>query len=125
MTAKHDLLREINDAFARGDVAFFADKVTDDVRWTMVGEPTIVGREALLAAMAEGNTGALPDLRIAGIITHGEEAAVHGTMDLADGDGTARTYAFCDIYRFSGFKTPKIREMTSFVIATDGQDQAP
>ncbi len=122
-TALTALLDAINDAFTRGDVAFFADKLTDDVQWWMVGEGApIVGREAVLAAMEEGATGALPEIQVTSMITHGEEAAIHGTMTLADGDGTVRTYAFCDIYRFRGFKEPKIRELTSFVIETNGQE---
>jgi len=124
-TTLTEFLHAINDAFARGDVAFFADKLTDDARWSMVGEGApIVGREAVLAAMEEGATGALPEIQVASMITHGEEAAVHGTMTLADDDGVPRTYAFCDIYRFRGFKDPKIRELTSFVIETGGEGTA-
>lgn len=33
-----------------------------------------------------------------------------------DGSGDSRTYAFCDVYRFSVFKDPKVKERTSYVI---------
>jgi len=45
-------------------------------------------------------------------LKNGKEAAVNGVMTSKDG----KQYAFCDIYKFTGFKDPKISEMTSYVV---------
>lgn len=52
------------------------------------------------------------DLTIHTIITDGKSAAVNGEMKAPDG----KTYVFCDVYELSGFKNPKIKEITSYVI---------
>lgn len=51
-------------------------------------------------------------IEIKNIITHGDSAAVDGEMKSPDG----KRYAFCDVYKFSGFKDPKIKRMTSYVL---------
>lgn len=53
-------------------------------------------------------------IEIKNIITHGDSASVDGVMESPDG----KLYAFCDVYKFSGFKNTKIKKMTSYVIET-------
>lgn len=117
-TQLEGFLDAINDAFARGDVDFFGPNVTDDVRWEMVGDEVVEGREALLAMMRTNEGGALPELEVESVITHGNRAAVTGTMRLADDSGTVKSYGFCDVYEMSGFSNPKIRAVKSYVIET-------
>jgi ketosteroid isomerase-like protein len=112
-------LEAINDAFARGDVDFFETNVTDDVRWELVGDEVTEGREALLAMMRSNEGGPLPELVVENVITHGNRAAVEGTMRLADKDGAVKSYGFCDVYEMSGFTNPKIRSVKSYILETE------
>ena len=111
-------VEQVNDAFARGDMAFIADHVTDDVTWSMMGEPVIEGRDALRRTMRRMGDGPLPTIRVTDMIINGLSVFAEGTMTLADESGTARTYGFCDVYRLTDEDEPRIREMTSYVVET-------
>lgn len=116
-TAHQTLLETFNKAFANSDTEFILRNVTDDIRWTVVGDQTVEGKEAFLAALKEMEMDEPMKLTIHNIITHGKSAAVNGEMETSDG----KRYAFCDVYRFSGFKNAKIKEMTSYALEVDKQ----
>lgn len=111
-TKNQELLKEINEAFARNDSDFILEHVTDTIRWTIVGDQKVEGKEAFLKTLKAMEADKPMELTIHNIITHGKSAAVNGEMKTADGN----VYAFCDLYKFSGFKDAKIKEMTSYAI---------
>lgn len=112
MTKKEKFLQEINGAFADNNTDFILENVTDDIKWTIIGDKTVKGKKEFREALKEMESEDPFELNISNIITHGDSAAVDGTMKSADG----KTYAFCDVYKFQGFKTPQIKAMTSYVI---------
>ncbi|MEX2600071.1 MAG: nuclear transport factor 2 family protein [Balneolaceae bacterium] len=116
-TANQTFLEAFNKAFANSDTEFLLGNVTDDIRWMVVGEPIVEGKEAFSAALKRMEMEEPMKLTIHNIITHGKSAAVNGVMETTDG----KAYAFCDIYKFSGFKNAKIKEMTSYALEVDKQ----
>ncbi len=112
MTKKEKLLRELNEAYANNDSDYIIENVTDDIQWDIIGDRLIKGKENFMKAITEMAGDTPYQLTISHIITHGDSAAVDGTMKTPDGN----TYAFCDIYKFSGFKNAKIKKMTSYAI---------
>lgn len=116
MTKKAKLLQKINEAFAKSDTDFIADNVTKNIRWTVIGDQTVEGKEAFIQALKAMEEEEPMELTIHHIITHGKEASVDGIMKMP---GEDKAYAFCDIYKFSGFKNPKISEMTSYVVEVE------
>lgn len=112
MTKKEKFLQKINEAFARSDIDFIIDNVAEDIEWTAVGDFTVKGKEEFIEALKEMVNNEPFELEIKNIITHGDSAAVDGEMKSPDG----KRYAFCDVYKFSGFKNPKIKKMTTYVI---------
>lgn len=121
MTKKGQFLQQLQQAFANGNTDFIAEHVTDDIQWMIVGDRTINGKEAFVAALKEMEADAPMELTVDHIITHGRTAAVDGVMKMSDGGDGGGAYAFCDVYRFSGFKNPKVKEMTSYVIEIEPQ----
>lgn len=118
-TEFQEFIRRVNDAFVRYDTAFFEANLADDVRWTMVGSPAIEGKAAFIAEVTSMAEGPAPDLSVTNVITHGTVAAVEGTVTLVDDSGAPKTYAFCDVYRMSGSKNGKIKEITAYMIELD------
>ncbi len=116
---KEEFLRQFNNAFLKNDIAFILNSLTNDVHWEMVGDRTFKNKEEVKASFEEmnGNEG-LTSLDIDTIITHGKSAAVSGTMKMKNKDGKETTYSFCDVYGFSGFKNPKIKKLTAYIIKT-------
>lgn len=114
-TNNQELLKKINEAFARSDSDFIIENVTDNIRWTIVGDRTVEGIEDFTNALKAMEADEPMELTIHHIITHGKEASVNGEMKTTDG----KIYAFCDVYKFSGFKNPKIKGMTSYAIEVE------
>lgn len=113
MTEKGKFLKKFNEAFARSDINFILENVTDDISWIAVGDFSVEGKEEFSKALDKMKSEQAYHINIKNIITHGNSAAVDGTMKMPAGD---KMYAFCDIYKFSGFKNPKVKELTSYVI---------
>lgn len=113
---KVKLLKRINEAFAKSDSSYLVKNVTDDIKWNIVGDRIIEGKEAFAEAVQQMESGSPLQLTINNIISHGKMATVDGTLHAENGP----LYAFCDIYKFSGFKNPKINEMTSYVVEVKG-----
>ena len=111
-TKNQELLEKLNRAFANNDADFIIQQVTDSIIWTAIGDFTIEGKQAFSQKLREMATGDPYQLDIHTIITHGKNAAVNGIMKSTKG----KQYAFCDVYKFNGFKDPKISEMTSYVV---------
>ncbi|MEX0662636.1 MAG: nuclear transport factor 2 family protein [Balneolaceae bacterium] len=111
-TKNQKFLEEFNKAFARSDTDFILQHVSDDISWTIYGDFSIQGKEAFAKELKKMESPEPFELIINNIITHGRSAAVDGTMTSPDG----KVYAFCDLYKFSGLKNPKIKEMNSYVV---------
>lgn len=111
-TKNQELLEEFNKAFARNDTEFMINHVSDKIKWTAVGDFSVEGKEAFIKALKSMEAEEPWEMEIDKIITHGKDAAVNGIMKSKDG----KQYAFCDVYKVSGFKDLKISEMTSYVV---------
>lgn len=106
-------MQKFNEAFAKSDSGFILDNITEDVKWTIIGDKTVEGKEAFAEALKEMEMDTHMELKIDQIITHGKHASANGELKMP---GETTVWAFCDVYTFSGFKNPRIKEMTSYIV---------
>lgn len=112
---KKQLLRDLTVAYAKQDIRFCIEWMTDDVIWEIVGEQRIQGKDNVEKALYASSEREVQQLRIENIITHGDTGSVNGTVQLSGN----QTIAFCDVYNFRGFgRTAKIKKITSYNIQT-------
>ncbi len=106
-------LRDIYIAFAKNDLQHILQNVSDGIRWNMVGDSLVEGKEQVANVIEAMNHTKATELTIKNIITHGKTAAVDGIVKLENGS----RYAFCDVYNFSSSaKDAKVKEVTSYSI---------
>lgn len=113
---RKEFIRDFYAAVADADVDDVLSRLTDDVRWTIVGETTVDGAgnvedlvERLLAEQ-------YAEIRVDTIITHGYDAAANGRTTTESGD----THAFCEVFTFDGAtRTADIEAIESYVIETE------
>ncbi|HVL68007.1 MAG TPA: nuclear transport factor 2 family protein [Vicinamibacterales bacterium] len=103
----------INDTFAKGDTRTFLDYCTDDVVWTMVGDRTVQGKQAVADWMASMQPSDLPTFTTEIVAVDGDVVAATGGMTMKEKDGSTGRYSYCDVYRF---RDGKVAELRSFVI---------
>lgn len=113
MTDKSKFLQKFNEAFANNDVEYLSRNVTDDIHWKVIGDQTIQGKEAFTEALKQMATDEPFDMVINNLIIDGNTAVMDGKISSST-DG--KTYAVCDIYKFSDSDEPKIKEMTSYAL---------
>ncbi len=109
---KKELLKDFNIAFATGDANFIIDHVSDDIRWEIYGDKSIVGKEQFSKEIHMMKDYVADEVTVHSIITHGSEAALNGEMKMGD-----KTYAFCDVYLFKSAGSNIIKEMHSYIVA--------
>jgi ketosteroid isomerase-like protein len=116
MNNKTKFLREFNEAFVRNDADFLSTCITDDVYWNVINDQVFDGAGAFIKGIRSMKSDAINKLEIHHIITHGNEAAVNGNIEMKFSNGKISRFAFCDIYVLSGFKNPKVKKLTSYVM---------
>jgi hypothetical protein len=109
---KKKLLKEWSIAAASHDIDFCAEWAADDVVWEIVGDRRIEGKDLFVQALRQWQGRIVEQLRIENIITHGNVGSVNGTIVLDD----QRSFAFCNVNKFSSGKQSKIKAITSYVI---------
>lgn len=117
------LIEKINEEFSKGNNEFYLDYLTDDIRWNIVGMPTIYGKRNFLKAIQTLELENFPVMTVKNIIAEGDYVVVESI-------GTAskrRPYSpfrqgmalprltYCDVYLFKG---GKILELTTYVVDT-------
>lgn len=115
---KKKLLKDLAISFAKKDIPFCMDWLTDDVSWELIGEKRIQGKEKVENALCEMSERDVKQLQIHNIITHGNAASLNATFILKDN----WRIDFCNVYNFRGFgKNAKIKAIDSYVIQTSRQ----
>ena len=110
------IVEKINAGFAENNLEIVLSFCTEDFTWTMVGDTTVTGKEAIRKWMASMDPEP-PQFTIDQVIAEGAFVITRGDLMMKDKkEATAHTYSFCDIYRFEG---DRVAELTAFVIRTD------
>ena len=107
-----DVPRRVAEAFSGHRFAEAYPALADDVRWELVGEDTLVGRQAVVdaceATPAELGQGSTEFLRVV-VVADGDRVAVDTIARYTDADGGTGAVASCDLYEFSGDRLTGIR----------------
>ena len=117
------IIEKINAAFAENNYEGFLDFCADDAQWTIVGDRSVKGKDAIrqwMKSMAEENSEP-PKFTVNNVFAEGDLVAAYGDMTMKEKDGKTGQYSYCDIYRF---RDDKIIELNSFVVKTQPKAEA-
>ena len=117
MREKEEFIRDFNEAFSKNDLDFILNNMSDDIEWNFVGEEPRKGKEAVKEFMEPMKNTETLELELLQIITDGRTAAANGRMKIKEPSGEIKSFGFADFYVLDGLKTPKIKKMTSYVVA--------
>jgi ketosteroid isomerase-like protein len=114
------IIEKVNAAFAEGSTEGFLACCADDMAWTMVGDTTVQGKDAIRQWLASMGPMEPPQFTVHNVIAEGDFVTAYGDMTMKDKDGVVMPYAYCDIYHLRG---EKIVELRAFVIQTEAKSQ--
>jgi ketosteroid isomerase-like protein len=104
--------RRVAEAFSGHRFAEAYPALADDVRWDLVGEDVLVGRQAVLdaceATLAELRAGTAEFLRFV-VVADGDRVAVDTVTRYTDGQGQVGVVSSCDVYEFRDDRLVAIR----------------
>ncbi|HEX6729818.1 MAG TPA: nuclear transport factor 2 family protein [Pyrinomonadaceae bacterium] len=121
MSAKNkEIVEKVNASFAEGSVEGFLAHCADDVVWTIVGNKTTRGKNAIREWMASIDMEP-PKFTVENIIAEGDFVTAYGDMTLKEKDDKTVPYAYCDIYCF---REGKIVELNSFLIKSEAKAES-
>ena len=107
-----DIVAKVNAAFADGNVDGFLACCADDVVWTMVGDTTVQGKDAIRQWMASMGPMEPPTFTVTHVLAEGDFVTAYGDMTMQDKDGKVVPYAYCDIYRIQGDQIVELGPVT-------------
>jgi ketosteroid isomerase-like protein len=104
--------REVAEAFSGHRFRDAYDALAPDIRWTLVGEDELVGRQAVVDAcegtLAELASGTAEFSRFV-VVADGDAVAVDTVARYTDGDGEVSVVSSCDVYAFTDGLVTAIR----------------
>lgn len=106
------VLEKANAEIVKGNNEGFLSFCADDIEWTMVGEKTLSGKEAVRQWMATVYTEP-PKFTVTDLIAEGDFVTALGGITAKDENGNEADYAYCDVWRF---RDGKMVELKAFVI---------
>ena len=109
-----EIVKKIDETFKNNDIDGFLSYCADDVKWWIVGEKTVTGKDAIKEFM-RSNTGSVPEFKTVRLFGDGDFVHSEGEMQMKDDGGKEVPYRYCDTYQF---RDGKVVELVSYLIST-------
>jgi uncharacterized protein len=113
-----EIVRQVDAAFGENNLEGFLEHCAEGIKWTMVGEKVVEGKDGIRQFMSEMQGMEPPKITNENIIAEGDSVAANGKMTMKDKNGKTVAYIYCDIYRFQG---DKIVGLNSYVIKNEAK----
>ncbi|MDX2200137.1 MAG: nuclear transport factor 2 family protein [Phycisphaerae bacterium] len=114
------ILNRANAAVTAGDNEGFLSHCTDDVQWTLVGEQTLMGKEAVREYMRTAYL-APPKFTVTHLIAEDDFVTALGDIRLKDATGRVVHSTYCDVWRI---RDGKLAELRAFVIEATARNES-
>ncbi len=106
-------LKNLYVAIAEGDQNHISKSFNDNVTWNIIGGKTVTGKKAFLEKLNTHIPSPISKLIVHDIITHGNEAAIHGEWH----GGEHIALAFCDVCIFKSGGADTVKAIHTYAIA--------
>jgi hypothetical protein len=109
-------IKAIAEAFSRHSFEIAYPHLHDDIRWNLIGETTLVGKENVKAACTQSSeylSGVSTTFRKFQVVAEGNCVVIDSVSEYCDADKHISVVYSCDIYEFDG---GKISVITSYCI---------
>lgn len=113
-----ETIKQVNAAFGANNIEGFLELCAENVKWTMVGDKVVEGKDGIREFAASMGEMEPPKIMNKDLIAEGDSVAAYGEMTMKDKDGKTVPYAYCDVYRF---QADKIVELNSYVVKTEAK----
>ena len=112
MASDYQLVKKISEEFAKGNLTFSEAYLAEDIKWNILGEDTIVGKEQVLEVSKMAQLQSFPVIKIKNIISEGEYVVIESTGEAKTIKGKPYNQTYCEVYRFDN---ETLQEITTYL----------
>jgi ketosteroid isomerase-like protein len=112
MPQDKQLLKDISEQFARGNMEFAGQYLSPRIRWNILGDDTITGKDQVLEVNKMAQLERFPAITIKTIIGEGDVVVVESTGEAQTKGGKPYNQAYCEIFRFAN---GELQEVTTYL----------
>ena len=112
MGVNDELLKRISEEFAKGNLRFSEAYLAEDIKWNILGEDTILGKEQVLEVSKMAQLQSYPVIKIKNIISEGNYVVIESTGEAKTIEGKPYNQVYCEVYRFDN---EKLQEITTYL----------
>ena len=112
MAVNDELLKRISEEFAKGNLRFSEAYLAEDIKWNILGEDTILGKEQVLEVSKMAQLQSYPVIKIKNIISEGNYVVIESTGEAKTIEGKPYNQVYCEVYRFDN---EKLQEITTYL----------
>jgi uncharacterized protein len=104
--------REISEQFAKGNLEFSAKYLAEDIKWNILGENPILGKEQVLEVSKMTQLENYPVITIKNVVVEGDYVVIEATGKATTRSGKPYDQTYCDVFRF---KDDTLVEITTYL----------
>jgi uncharacterized protein len=104
--------RKISEEFAKGNLEFSAIYLAEDIKWNILGNSPIEGKEQVLEVSKMLELESFPVITIKNSVAEGNYVVVESTGEAKTKDRKPYNQTYCDVFYF---ENEKIREITTYL----------
>src|SRR4028119_1085159 len=105
-------MKKISEAFAKGDMEFAEPYLSPGIRWNIIGEDTVTGKEQVLEVSKMLQLESFPVITIKNIVAQENYVVVESTGVAKTKVGKPYNQSYCDVFRFGD---NKLQEVTTYL----------
>ena len=109
---KKQLHKKISEEFANGNIAFVSHYLADNVKWNILGNLPIIGKEEVIEVSKMSQLQSFPIIAIKNIITESDHVVIESTGVAKTKEGKQYNQTYCDVFKFS---EGKLQEITTYL----------
>lgn len=112
MTINKQLQKKISEEFAKGNLKFSEAYLANDIKWNILGDDTIVGKEQVLEVSKMLQLQSFPVIKIKNVVEEGDYVVIESTGEAKTKNGKPYNQTYCDVFRFNN---EKLQEITTYL----------
>jgi len=111
-TTNNQLLVEISEEFAKGNLEFASAYLADDIKWNILGDNPIIGKKEVLEVSKMLQLESFPVITLKNIVPERDYVYIETTGKVKTRNGKPYNQTYCDVFKF---KDGKLKEITTYL----------
>lgn len=111
-TINNQLLIKVSVEFTKGNLEFAGAYLADNIKWNILGENSITGKEQVLEVSKMLQLESFPVITIKNVVAEGDYVVIESTGRAKTKSGKPYNQTYCDVFKF---QDEKLQGITTYL----------